>query len=412
MVAPFLPDPEKLAAVREAIPALSAGIYLNTGSVGPLPAETAAAMADMAAYERDVGRAHTDYFVEAMARMGEARAGVAAVLGTDVGAVGLTHSTTDGMNAATLLPDWRAGGRAVTTAHEHPGGVGPLYALRDRMGVDVVFLDAGDDGDDERTVAAFDAAITPDTRLVSISHVLWTTGAVMPVATIAELAHARGALVVVDGAQAAGAIPLRFDDLGADLYAVSAQKWLLGPEGMGALVVDPPLLDRLTPALGGWFSFERVDSAGDAAWWADARRFEATGYHRPSVVGMARSIGWLSMYVGLDFVHRRGTAMAALAATRLAAVPGVTVMTPADRMATLVTFRIAGWPAQAALEELGARVFAIARTIPSLDALRISVGFFTSEEELERLAGAVELLAAHTPDTLPPRRVLAILGEG
>ena len=80
-------------------------------------------------------------------------------------------------------------------------------------------------------------------------------------------------------------------------------------------------------------------------------------------------------------------------------------------MATLVTFRIAGWPAQAALDELGARVFAIARTITSLDALRISVGFFNSDEELERLAEAVELLAAHTPETLPPRRVLAILGE-
>ena len=59
MVVPSLPDPEKLRAVREAIPALAAGIYLNTGSVGPLPAETAAAMADMATYERDVGRAGT-----------------------------------------------------------------------------------------------------------------------------------------------------------------------------------------------------------------------------------------------------------------------------------------------------------------------------------------------------------------
>ncbi len=151
------------------------------------------------------------------------------------------------MNAATLLPDWRAGGRAVTTAHEHAGGVGPLYALRDRIGVEIAFVDAGDDGDDDRTLAAFDAAITPGTRLVSISHVLWTTGAVMPVARIAELAHDRGALVVVDGAQAAGAIPFRFDDLGADLYAVSAQKWLLGPEGMGALVVDPRL-DRTVHA--------------------------------------------------------------------------------------------------------------------------------------------------------------------
>ena len=406
-----MPDPEKLTAVREALPALSAGIYLNTGSVGPMPAETAAAMADIANYERDLGRAHPDYFVESMARMDEARAGVAAVLGSDVGAVALTHSTTDAMNAATLLPDWRMGGRVVTTAHEHAGGVGPLYALRDRNGIEITFVDVGDDGDDDRTLAAFDGAITPGTRLVSISHVLWTTGAVLPVNRIAELAHARGAVVVVDGAQAAGAIPFRFDELGADLYAVPAQKWLLGPEGMGALVVDPGVLDRFTPALAGWYSFEQLDGSGEGDWWADARRFESSsGFHGPSIVGMARSIGWLSMFVGLDFVLRRGPVQAAAAAARVGAIPGVQLLTPRERMATLVTFRIAGWPAQTALDELGARVFTVARTIPRLDAIRLSVGFFTTDDELERVAEIVELLAAHTPETLPPRRTLTMLG--
>jgi L-cysteine/cystine lyase len=411
VVAPFLPDPEKLVAVRSALPALSAGIYLSTGSVGPLPAETAAAMAEIATWERDVGRGHPAAFDDLVGRMGEARAGVAAVLGTDVGAVALTHSTTDAMNAGTLASDGRRGGRLVTSRHEHPGGLGPLYAMRDRGIAEVEIVDAGGDGDDERTLAAFDAAITPETRLVAISHVAWTTGAILPVADIAELAHARGAQLIVDGAQAAGAIPFRFDELGADFYAVPAQKWLLGPEGMGALVVRPSLIERTIPGLGGSFSFERVDRDGGADWWRDARRFEASGYHRPSVVGMARSIGWLSMYVGLDYVFERGPAMARAAARRLAAIDGVTVLTPIDRMATLVTFRIAGWQAQAALDELGARVFAIARTIADLDAVRISVGFFTSEDELERLAGAVELLAAHTPESLPPRRRLAMLGE-
>ena len=108
--------------------------------------------------------------------------------------------------------------------------------------------------------------------------------------------------------------------------------------------------------------------------WPDARRFESSNFHRPSIVGMARSIGWLSMFVGLDWVYERGPALARLAADRLAAIDGVELVTPRDQMATLVTFRIAGWPAEAALDELGARVFAIARTVPLLDALRISVG--------------------------------------
>jgi L-cysteine/cystine lyase len=118
------------------------------------------------------------------------------------------------------------------------------------------------------------------------------------------------------------------------------------------------------------------------------------------------------MFVGLDWVYGRGAAMARLAADRLAAIDGVDLVTPRDRMATLISFRITGWEPEAALEELGARVFAVARTIPPVDALRISVGCFNSEAELERFVGAVELLAAHTPATIPPRRTLTILSGG
>ena len=405
-------DADKLAAVRAALPALASGIHLNTGSVGPMPAEVAAAMAELETYERDVGRAHVDYYLGLLERLAEARAGVAAVIGTDLDEIALTHATTDGLNIATQGLDWRPGDRAVTTTQEHAGALGPLYALRDRLGLDLAFADVADGGDDEHTIAAFDRAIVPGTRLVSLSHVLWSTGAILPVARIAALAHERGALVLVDGAQAAGAIPVAAGELGADAYSVPAQKWLLGPEGMGALWVARDAWDRIRPSFAGHFSFASYDSRGSGTWHPDARRFETAGYHRPSVVGMARAIGWLSMYVGLDFVHRRGPATARRAADELAAIPGVEVLTPRHRMATLVAFRIRGWTPDAALEELGARVFAIARTIPQLDALRISVGFFNSDEEIDRFVATVRLLAEHTPASLPPRRTLTILGGG
>jgi L-cysteine/cystine lyase len=406
-----MPDDEKVTAVREALPAVEAGIYLNTGSVGPLPAETAKAMADLAEWELRTGRGHPDYFYDLVERMEEARAGVAAVVHTDVDAIALTHGTTDGMNVAAWSIDWQPGDHAVTTSLEHPGGIAALYALRDRGLATVDFLDIGDGGDDERTLAAFERAIGPRTRYLAVSHVAWGTGARLPVAEIAARAHAVGAVVAVDGAQAAGAIPVDMDGLGADFYAIPAQKWLLGPEGMGALAVSPHVLDRVRPTFGSWFTFEEVDSLGTARFHATARRIEGTGFHRPSVLGMARSIGWLSMYVGLEWMYERSGRLARAAADRLAAIPGVTLLTPVDHLATLVTFRIAGWPAEAAVAELGARVFSIARTIVALDAVRISVGWYTTEAELERFAEAVELLAAHTPETVPPRRRLTILGQ-
>ena len=313
MVAPKPPDDDRLTAVRAALPALEAGIYLNTGSVGPLPTESAAAMDELEAYELRTGRAHIDYWHETLQRMAEARAAVAAVLTADAADIAITHSATDGMNIAAWSIDWHAGDRAITTSLEHPGGIGALYNLRDRFGVELAFIDVGPTRSEAEIIDAFDAAIDERTRLVAVSHVLWATGRVLPVAAIAELAHARGAVLAIDGAQAAGAIPVDIAALGADLYAISAQKWLLGPEGMGALAVAPRARDRLAPSWGGHLTFETVDSRGIAVRWPDARRFESSNFHRPSIVGMARSIGWLSMFVGLDWVYQRGAAMAASA---------------------------------------------------------------------------------------------------
>ncbi|MGZ8527160.1 MAG: aminotransferase class V-fold PLP-dependent enzyme [Candidatus Limnocylindrales bacterium] len=406
---PFLPDGQKLAAVREALPATAAGIYLNTGSVGPLPSEVHRAMAEVAERQVRVGRATEDDHLELLQRMDEARAAVAAVMVAEPGSIALTHSTTGALNIAGWAIDWRAGDRIVTTGSEHIAALGPLSTVRDRFGLELVLADIGDD--DEGTLAAFDRAISPGTKLVAVSHVTWTTGTRLPVARIVELAHARGALVAVDGAQAIGAIPVDVGGLAVDFYGIPAQKWLLGPEGMGALYVAPAVLERAQRTFAGDFSYASHDQGGSAIVQPDARRFEVTGYHPPSVVGMARSVAWLSMYVGLDWVHRRGAALAAAAAARLAGIPGVHVLTPRNRMATLVTFRIVGWAADAAFEEISRHSFAIFRTVPAIDALRISVGFYTSEDELERFATTVELVAGHTPETIPPRRTLAILGE-
>jgi L-cysteine/cystine lyase len=411
VVGPFLPEDEKLAAVRGALPALGAGIYLNTGSVGPLPAESAAAMAELVDYELRIGRSHPDYWEGFLERMGEARASVAAVVGADVGEIALVHSTSQAMNAAIWSVDLAPGDRIVTSEAEHPGGLGPVHVAAARSSAELVIADIGLGGDDEATLAAFDAAITERTRIVALSHVLFTSGARLPVTEIASLAHARGARVVVDGAQAVGAIPVSVAELGVDFYAVPGQKWLLGPEGTGALWCDPAIVAESRPTNASWFTFERLTTT-EAVPWRDARRFDDSGHYRPGITGFARSCGWLSMYVGLPWIHERGQAMARAAADRLAAIAGVELLTPRDRMATLVTFRIAGWSPDEALAELNGRIFAIARTIPDLAALRLSIGFFTTADEIERVATVVELLAAHTPATLPPRSRLTILGQG
>ena len=412
MVGPFLPDDDKLPAIREALPSTAAGIYLNTGTCGPLPRETVRAMAELEGIELRTGRADVGYWKDSTERMNEARAVIAAVLGTEPRRMALTHATTEGMNIATGAIDWQAGERVVTTSLEHAGALGPLWALRNRQRVDLAIADIGTGGDPDEVIAALDRAITPNTRLVSLSHVSWATGARLPIAEIVELAHSRGALVAVDGAQSVGAIPVSVEDLGVDFYAVPGQKWLLGPEGTGALYCAPSVLDRPRLTFAGYGGFESLDLAAEGKLWPDARRFEIAGYHQPSVLGFARSTAWLSMYVGLNWMHERIARLAGEAASMLAEVPGVEVITPRDRMAGLITFRIAGWKAGPALHELSQRTLAIARTIPALDAIRISVGFFNTDGELRRLRDGVALVAAHTPETIPHRPQIEVLRGG
>jgi len=405
-----LADREKLTALREALPATGAGIYLNTGTCGPIPAESAEAMRRAEERELALGRATRDAHEELLDRMAEARAALAAVLGTDMDGVALTHSATEGIGLAVGTLDWRPGDRVLTTNHEHPGVLGPLAAVRDRYGVDVRVAEIGDGGDDDRTLAALERELAEGgVRLVALSHVLWTTGAVLPVAEIVRRAHAHGAVVALDGAQAGGAIPLHVDDLGAEFYAVSGQKWLLGPEGTGALIVRREVAAASLPAVRGYFSSPSSHGVGRDDLWPDARRFEVAGFHAPSLVGLARSTGWLAMYVGLPWAHARAARLAHDAAMRLQGMPGVAVVTPPDRMATLVTFRVPGWPAERVAEELARRVFAIVRPIPGLDAVRLSVGFFTTDEELCRVLDAVAELARHTPASLPARPAIEFL---
>ena len=405
-----LSEREIVAALRGGLPATRAGIYLNTGTAGPLPAEAAAAMAQIADRELAVGRATRDAYEELLLRMDEARAVMAAVLGTDGDLVALTHSTTEGVNLALGTIDWRAGDRAVTTSLEHPGVTGPLALLRDRLGVEVVEAQIGDGGDDEVTLAALRAAVAGGrTRAVAASHVAWSTGAVLPAQAIAGLARDAGVLSILDGAQSAGAIPLAVDELGADFYAISGQKWLLGPEGTGALAVRRGLVGEVLPPVGGYFAASAPYAVGSDALWRDARRFETAGLHKPSIVGLARSAGWLSMYVGLPWAYARAARLAAGAADRLATMPGVTLITPRARMASLVSFRVAGWTGDEVAEALGRRMHAIVRSIPGLDAVRLSVAFFTTDDELGRVLGGVEEIAAHTPATLPARPSIEFL---
>ena len=211
----------------------------------------------------------------------------------------------------------------LTTTEEHPGIRSPLDVIARRAGVRVVELPP------ERLLDG----IGDDTRMVAVSHVLWTTGRVLDVAAISAAAHEAGASLLLDGAQSAGAIAVDAAATGADFYAFSGQKWLLGPQGSGGLWVSPEWLDRRgrpSRATGTW-SREMV---GD--FLATAARFDGGTLDTVTVAGIGAAIEWVESLPGgragwlaADRGQRRAAPASGCAAGR--ASPWPTTATTARR---------------------------------------------------------------------------------
>ena len=173
-------------------------------------------------------------------------------------------------------------------------------------------------------------------------------------------------VTLVDGAQAIGAIPVEVGALGVDFYAIPAQKWLLGPEGIAALYCAPAAVERARQTFAGLLLVRRRrprrrgDPPRDGPPLRDVRLLPA-----------ARRSGWPAAWPGCRCTSAStgstgaASALARATADRLAAIPGVELLTPRERMANLISFRIAGWTADEAFEEISRRSFAIFRTLPT-----------------------------------------------
>jgi selenocysteine lyase/cysteine desulfurase len=235
-------------------------VYLNTGSTGP---STAVVLERTIAAWRELeknpvqqvygtGGAH-----ESAERV---RVQAAALLGCTADELLVTRSTSEAMNTVAQSLKLSAGDRVLSTDQEHEGGTSCWHYLAERRGIVLDTVAITTDADDRAIVAAFAAAMRKETRAISVSHVLWTTGRKMPVAELAALARDRGVLCIVDGAQTVGAMPVDVKALGCHAYATSGHKWLLGPKGVGLLYVSADAGDAIKPVQ--WMGGKRFVSAG------------------------------------------------------------------------------------------------------------------------------------------------------
>jgi len=377
-------------ALREQLPALRDRVYLNTGTSGPMPLAAARAGEALSRLILEEGFASPPAIEAYVKALDGARAAFARAIGAEASTIALMHSTSEGIGTVAAGIDWRPGDEVVFSDLEHISGIAPWVELSRRIGVKIVNLrsEGGYLSADQ-----FEHALGERTRLVCLSHVSYSSGAELPVKEVSALAHERGALVVVDGAQGAGNVPVDVEDIGCDFYAVPGQKWLLGPEGTGALYVNKRALEVLKPTRVGWASVAQEEPLkAEARLHVDARRFETGTVHAPAFAALAASIGVLES-VGWDRIAARNRALASLARRRLASIEGARALTPEDRATGLLTFAIEGVDPDRAVKFLWERRIVI-RSIPRRGALRASFHAFNNEEDVERLVEGVQACVA------------------
>ena len=372
-----------IAGIRDQMPGLQFGVYLNTGGIGQAPVSVNHAVAEGYQQLRSGSVSTNDWYTAMGEAESEMPAKIADFFGADGEEIALTMSTGEGYGMVLGGLSWRPGDEVIITSEEHPVPLQAAEGLADREGAVVRVVEV--DQDKDVILDRLERAITPRTRLICLSHVTTDWGTRLPAREICGLARERGVLTLWDGCQAVGQFPVDLHDMGCDFYATNCYKWMLSPMGTGFLFVRKGAQPLLKPL--------RRPHVPDGT----ARQYET---------GTAASVLYLGLSAGLDFLAGVGGPQAIAAEAgrkaeslraRFDAIPGVRVISSrrAETRTGIVAFAVDGMEGNEVSGALTDRwqIAQRATYINEPSGVRISVAFYTSDSELDTLVEAVTTLA-------------------
>lgn len=382
-----------LDEVRRQLPILRECTYLNTGTVGIMAEPVLTKHIDNIVDHERGGHATQARAIEGYER---AREVLSAFLNASPADVALNRNATDGINWVAATFPLRPGDEVVTSDEEHPAMIFPWLAACERAGANLRFIRLTHDPESLRQ--NLQTAMTDRTRVVAISHVSCETGARVPVEIIRDVVGA-DVSILIDASQSVGQFPVDIPAMGADFVIGNGHKWLAGPKGSGFAWFHPRSLGLVKPAYFGdgaveprWSrAYYQADPPPALRYAGGASRFEfgTRAWHTYGALADAieyqASLGWDAI-----FAHVRR--VSAIAKQALDEIPGVSVVTPPawEDSSGIVTFTIEGLEGRDVSSALKESHKIIQRSVEVPSAVRVSVTYFTSENDITRLASVVD----------------------
>lgn len=372
---------------RDSLPLTRGCIYMNTGHACSPPLPVLRSIAQTLEQESSAGPASVKGLALAEEIDARARKAVAGLIGAEAEDVQLTHSTREGISIVLYGMQWRPSDELMICDLEHAALLIPAEVLARRRGVSVVRPDFDSRADVPDILRHIKSSISDNTRLIALSHIQYGGGLRMPVREIAQIAHARGIPLLVDGAQSVGQISVDVKDIGCDFYALSGQKWLMGPGGTGALYIRPESRAVLEPMFTTHEMEERRQSRHPPL-----SRFALTSQNNGLVAGLAEAVR-LNHEIGIEQIESRSKRLADLLRRGLESLPvAIISATLPSSSSGVVTIRAEDWPPGLLVSELQRRFNIVARAVKVPAGVRFCTAYFNTEEEVEQVARALRTL--------------------
>ncbi|HET7709315.1 MAG TPA: cysteine desulfurase [Sphingomicrobium sp.] len=319
--------------VRDQFPAIAGWHYLDSAATAQKPQAVIDAI--VRAYARDYATVHRGVY-ERSATMTDAyeraRAAASNLIGGQPNELVFTRGATEAINLVARALPREGRTRVLLSSLEHHSNIVPWQLAG--YEIDAVPLTA----DGHIDLEAAEAMLTEEHRVVAFAHVSNVLGSVLDAKRAADIAHAKGALLLLDGCQAVPRLPVDVAAIGCDFYAYSAHK-LYGPTGIGCLWGRTNLLAAMPPWAGGGAMIDRV-TFEETTFLDPPARFEAGTPHIVGAVGLHAALDWVNA-LGLDAMHAHECALVAQCRSALSAIPGVTLYGPEDS-AGIVSFNVDG----------------------------------------------------------------------